>query len=65
MDDLQLSGKRVRLFLKVTGYRYTGSVLAETERFLTLQEERDSSTRIFNKEEISTIEVLPDAKAPE
>lgn len=56
--SLGLQGKRVTVHLIVTGFRYTGEVLAENEGFLTLADEVNGQTYLFNMSEVSSVEVL-------
>lgn len=55
--NFHLPGKRVLVFLK-SGFRFSGLVTDESESFLILEDDRTSRMRIFNKDELSNIEVL-------
>lgn len=55
---LNLKGKRIMLFLKGRGFRYSGVVVDETSAFVVINDDHKGSTRVFNKNEISNLEVL-------
>lgn len=60
MNDLNLIGKKVRVYLVANNYKYAGKVMHETDDFLTIFDEKSSSERIFNKEMLASMEVLMD-----
>lgn len=53
---LNLKGKKIMLFLR-SGYRFSGLVTDESQGFLIIEDDRNGKTRIFNKDELSNIEV--------
>lgn len=56
-DFLNLKGKKIVLYQRGTGFRYSGLVLDESNCFLIIDDEFSGRTRILHKEEIASIEV--------
>lgn len=56
-DELNLRGRRVTLFLRERGLRFSGFVVQESENFITIQDDISGMTRIFNKLSIANLEV--------
>lgn len=56
METLQ--DKFITVWLRANGYKYTGQVLCDDGKFITLLDSKDGRERTFNREALSGWEML-------
>lgn len=54
-----LKGKKIAVYLKSKGYRFSGVCLTDSELFIVLEDDRTGVTKAFAKTELSGWEVTP------
>lgn len=58
MEKMVLKDKKIAVYLRCNGYRFTGQCLSEDGFFIVLEDNRTHHTRAFSKKDISGYEVL-------